>query len=55
VSAPDANPTAEEVLRFEDLPSGELSSRRAVVRSSDGTDGEAIRFCADEVLFCKAT
>jgi hypothetical protein len=26
-----------EVLRFEDLPTGELESRRAVVGSSDGT------------------
>jgi hypothetical protein len=39
-----------EVLRFEDLPHGELASRRAVVRWSDGTVGEALRWYSDEVL-----
>jgi hypothetical protein len=34
-------PTVEEVLRFEDLPVGSLASRRAVVRWSDGSEGEA--------------
>jgi len=46
----DANPTVVEVLRFEDLPPGSLASRRAVVRWSDGTVGEALRWIADEVL-----
>jgi hypothetical protein len=42
-----ANPTVEEVLAFEDLPPGSLASRRAVVRWSDGTEGEALRWYAD--------
>ncbi len=41
----------EEVLRFEDLPLGSHGSSRAVVRWSDGTESEAIRFYAEEVLF----
>jgi len=44
------NPVVEEVLRFEDLPPGSLASRRAVVRWSDGSEGEAIRYYQDEVL-----
>ncbi len=51
MSTIEPGPIVEEVLRFEDLPPGELGSRRAVVRWSDGTEGEAIRFYADEVLF----
>ena len=47
------NPIVEEVLRVEELPPGSLASRRAIVRWSDGTEGEAIRFYADEVLFCE--
>jgi len=43
-------PTVERVLRFEDLPVGETGSRRAVVRWSDGTDGEALRWYEDPVL-----
>jgi hypothetical protein len=43
-------PHVEEVLRFEDLPLGSLASRRAVVRWSDGTEGEAARWYSDEVL-----
>ena len=43
----------EEVLRFEDLPPGALASRRAIVRWSDGTQGEAARWYADEVLICE--
>jgi hypothetical protein len=46
----DRNPTVLEVLRFEDLPPGSLASRRAIVRWSDGTEGEAVRWYADEVL-----
>lgn len=42
--------TVEEVLRFEDLPIGSTGSRRAVVRWSDGSEGEALRWYADEVL-----
>jgi hypothetical protein len=43
----------EEVLRFENLPPDSLASRRAVVRWSDGTEGEALRWIADEVLVCE--
>jgi hypothetical protein len=43
----------EEVLRFEDLPPEAMAGRRAVVRWSDGSEGEAIRFHADEVLICE--
>ncbi|MGZ6661929.1 MAG: hypothetical protein ACXVHL_31795 [Solirubrobacteraceae bacterium] len=45
-----ANPKVEDVLRFEDLPPDSLASRRAVVRWSDGTEGEAVRFYRDEIL-----
>jgi hypothetical protein len=38
------NRVVEEVLGFEDLPPGSLASRRAVVRWSDGSEGEAIRY-----------
>jgi hypothetical protein len=50
VSAPEGSPIVEEVLRFEDLPPDSLASRRVVVRWSDGTVGEALRWVADEVL-----
>ena len=40
----------EEVLRFEDLPVGSMASRRAVVRWSDGTESEGLRYYDDEVL-----
>jgi hypothetical protein len=46
-------PIVEEVLRFEDLPTDSMASRRAVVRWSDGTEGEALRWYADEVLVCE--
>ena len=46
-------PVVEEVLRFEDLPPGALASRRAIVRWSDGTQGEAARWYGDEVLICE--
>ncbi|TMM05856.1 MAG: hypothetical protein E6G05_04390 [Actinobacteria bacterium] len=47
------SPTVVEVLRFEDPPQGSLASRRAIVRWSDGTEGEALRWCHDEVLICE--
>ena len=40
----------EEVLRFEDLPVGSMASRRAVVRWSDGSESEALRWFDEEVL-----
>jgi hypothetical protein len=53
VTASSPSPVVEEVLRFEDLPVGELASRRAVVRWSDGSKGEGLRWYADEVLVCE--
>ena len=50
MSTSETSPTVEEVLRFENLPPDSLASRRAVVRWSDGTEGEALRWVADEVL-----
>ena len=50
MSSSAASPTVVEVLRFENLPPDSLASRRAVVRWSDGTEGEALRWVADEVL-----
>jgi hypothetical protein len=44
-------PIVEEVLRVEDLPPDALAGRRMIVRWSDGTEGEAVRFYQDEVLF----
>jgi hypothetical protein len=43
-------PRVIEVIAFEDLSLGSTGSRRAVVRWSDGTEGEALRWYADEVL-----
>jgi hypothetical protein len=53
MSQADPSPTVVEVLRFEDLPVGELASRQAMVRFSDGTDGEALRWYSDEILICE--
>ena len=47
----EASPTVVEVLSFEDLPLGSLASRRAVVRWSDGSEGEALSWYSDEVKF----
>jgi hypothetical protein len=44
------SPIVEEVLGFEDLPLRSMASRRAVVRWSDGSVGEAIRYYSDEIL-----
>jgi hypothetical protein len=40
-----------EVVSVEPLPLGASGSRRALVRWSDGTFGEALRWWADELLF----
>ena len=53
VSASEASPTIISVVRFEDLPLGSRGSRRAVVRWSDGSEGEALTWYADEVLVCE--
>jgi hypothetical protein len=44
-------PVVTEVVASEDLPVGSVASRRAVVRGSDGSIGEALRWYGDEVLF----
>jgi hypothetical protein len=47
MSAPEHRPAVVEVLRFEELPLGSRGSRRAVVRWSDGTEGEALSWFDD--------
>ena len=42
-----------EITAFEALPPEEPGSRRALVRWSDGSTGEAIRWYDDELLFCE--
>ena len=42
-----------EVVSVEPLPLGASGSRRAVVRWSDGSVGEALRWWDDELLFCE--
>jgi len=44
-------PVVVEVLRFENLSLASLASRRAVVRWSDGSEGEALRWYSDEIKF----
>jgi hypothetical protein len=46
-------PVIVEVIAIEPLPADARGSRRAVVRWSDGTVGEALRWYDDEVLFCE--
>lgn len=48
-----AAPVVEEVLRFEDLPVGSLGTRRAIVRPSDGAEGEGLKWYGDEILICE--
>jgi hypothetical protein len=45
----DAPPTVVAVGAFEALPLGARGSRRALVRWSDGTEGEALRWYHDEI------
>lgn len=47
----DTSPNVQEVLRFETAPIGSLASRRAIVRWSDGTEGEALAWYDEEVKF----
>jgi hypothetical protein len=53
VSASEPSPTITEMLRLEDLPLGSRGTRRAVVRWSDGSEGEALTWYADEILICE--
>lgn len=46
------SPTVVEVLRFEDLPLGTLSGRRVVVRWSDGSVGEVLRWYDEGIVVC---
>jgi hypothetical protein len=52
-SRPSSATIVAEVLRFEDLPLGSGGSRRVVVRWSDGSESEALRWYADEILVCE--
>jgi hypothetical protein len=45
--------TVVDVVAFEALPLGQRGSRRAIVRWSDGTVSEALRWYDDEVLVCE--
>ena len=48
---PMPEPVVVEVVAIEQLPIGANASRRAVVRWSDGSHGEVLRWFDDEVLF----
>jgi len=48
-----AERTVVEVTAVEAVPVEEPGSRRALVRWSDGSIGEALRWYDDEVLFCE--
>jgi hypothetical protein len=55
VSMPQPSPTVVEVLRFEDVPVGSRGSRDAVVRWSDGSEGEALAWYATRSSSARAT
>jgi hypothetical protein len=48
-----SEPVVVEVVEIEALPLWERGSRRAVVKWSDGSVGEALRWWDDEVLVCE--
>lgn len=48
-----AGVVVEEVVRFEALPLGSRGNRRAIVRWSDGSEGEVLTWYDDEVLVCE--
>ena len=50
---PQSEPVITEVLAFETLPPVARGSRRAIVRWSDGIEGEACRWYDDEILICE--
>jgi hypothetical protein len=49
-NAPETGPTVVKVLRFEALQPGARGSHRAVVLWSDGSEGEALTWYADEIV-----
>jgi hypothetical protein len=51
VTARPSDPVVREVLCFEQL--GPEGKRRALVRWSDGSNSEAMRWYGDEVLICE--
>jgi hypothetical protein len=53
VRSSDTSPTVTAVLRFEDVPLGSRGSRRAIVRWSDGSEGQALPWYGDEILICE--
>jgi hypothetical protein len=53
VTATLPDPVVDEVLRFESLPVGSSGDRRAIVRWSDGTEGQALAWYSDEILICE--
>ena len=48
-----AEPVVDEVLRFETAALGTSADRRAIVRWSDGTEGQALAWYSDEILICE--
>jgi hypothetical protein len=54
VAGLNAPPTVQEVVRFEELPLGSSGSRRAIVRWSDGSQGPALTWYADEIHILEA-
>lgn len=52
-SARLTEPVVLEIVSIETLPLGANGSRRAIVKWSDGSVGEALRWYDDEVLFCE--
>jgi hypothetical protein len=55
IDASEVGPIVADVMLVEDLPLGSAGgSRRAVVRWSDGTTGEALRWYPDEIHIAEA-
>jgi hypothetical protein len=50
---PASDKVVAKVLRFESLPLGQRGDRRVVVRWSDGSEGPALSWYSDEVMFCE--
>jgi hypothetical protein len=49
----DAERVVDEVLAYAATPADAAGSRCAIVRWSDGSVGEAVRWYDDEVLICE--